>query len=407
MNSLPKELASSKNPFSTSSILDFLVICFIASCIFDPADRILGLKIPLFVCFLLIASSALIFRKSNPKVHLIPIFVSLFFLFIPLLGLLNGIAYSGENGELGFQMMKGYILIILLPLLCALRMDIIPKLVYQLLLLSILIIATYLVVNLFPETYIAISELGNISGLVLPDRRSYGNSEEFLQVYYVTSPMIVIAVAYFFSLAMEKKNIRYYLAFAISVIAMLMAGTRNNIFVAFILPLALIFFRSKYKILFFPLFVSFIFLSILIFWEEVIQFLSPDEFSNSVKITLVKDYFQILSEPYALIFGQGLGVNTFWSAKGYELHLSELTYFEMIRNFGLLGFVTMIYILLLPLIVLFTNDNSGDFYKNLVIAYIFYLIMCFTNPNLFSSMGILIFISVFSNYFICYEHIKG
>ena len=60
----------------------------------------------------------------------------------------------------------------------------------------------------------------------------------------------------------------------------------------------------------------------------------------------------------------------------------------MIRNFGLFGAAAMMTLLLIPVSFAFVAGGLRD--RALAVSYALYLVMCATNPNLFSSMGILI-----------------
>ncbi len=96
----------------------------------------------------------------------------------------------------------------------------------------------------------------------------------------------------------------------------------------------------------------------------------------------------MLSDPVDLIFGRGLGAYEYWEGRGYK-YVTELTYLELVRNFGLLGAVVMLGLLLFPIWHAFVANRSRG-RKAVAIGFAFYLGMCSSNPNLFSSMGILI-----------------
>jgi hypothetical protein len=89
-----------------------------------------------------------------------------------------------------------------------------------------------------------------------------------------------------------------------------------------------------------------------------------------------------------LLLGTGLGAYQYWSAKGIYYYISELTYLELIRNFGLIGGVAMMALLLVPISSAFSAGSQR--LRALATSYALYLLMCATNPNLFSSMGTLI-----------------
>ena len=391
-----KELALSK------AISRIFLALFVISCIFDPADKIAGLKIPLFGCCLFMALFELA-KSPNIKIDNSSLGIVAIFLIIPLFGILNGVAFYGEDGLNGLMMFKGYLLILLLPILCILRIDILSMMARALTLLSILIILTFITVTAIPESYPIIHGIGNASGLMTLDKRNYGGEVSFLQIYYVTSPMLVVAIAYYFSLAANSsslKRAKYYVPILINILGLVLAGSRNNLFIAFLLPAGLLFFNSKYKAYFIPIFTVVSTISIYFIWNSLVELLNPTEYSNNLKLNLISDYLNLFQDPLILLFGQGLGVDMYWSARGYNDHLSELTYFEMVRNFGIFGSFLIMIALMLPVFKLLFGSPANQMFKNMVIAYVCYLLMSFFNPILFSSLGILIVVSVLSYYFI-------
>ncbi len=216
--------------------------------------------------------------------------------------------------------------------------------------------------------------------------------------------MLVVSIAYFYTLQTQekdfiKKNI-FRLFFLSSIVAMIFAGSRNNLFAAIILPAILIFINYSRKDLLLPFYLS-VSLILLPFLFPVLSILlSATEFSNSIKINLLKDYFAFFDNPFTLVFGQGLGSEVFWNAKNSYLHLSELTYFEIYRNFGLFGGTLIFGGVLSPIYIYSKLKLNDELSRNILIAYIFYLIMCFTNPNYFSSLGMSCLIIIYSTFYL-------
>jgi hypothetical protein len=132
--------------------------------------------------------------------------------------------------------------------------------------------------------------------------------------------------------------------------------------------------------------------------DEIATLFDPNEASNSVKLLMLNDYAAIFSDPSNLVFGKGLGSYEYWSGRGYKFD-TELTYLEIIRNFGLLLGGLMILLLIYPIVYAFILHRSYK-EKNIVLAYAAYLVMSMSNPLLFSSMGILILGLVIANIFI-------
>jgi hypothetical protein len=111
----------------------------------------------------------------------------------------------------------------------------------------------------------------------------------------------------------------------------------------------------------------------------------------------MQDYVRIFSDPATLMFGQGLGTYYNWSARG-PFYISELTYMEIIRNFGLFGGLLMLGLISLPLAhAVFMPASRRD--QILALAYFLYLVMSASNPLFFSSTGILILAALVANIF--------
>jgi hypothetical protein len=126
-------------------------------------------------------------------------------------------------------------------------------------------------------------------------------------------------------------------------------------------------------------------------------FFDPEEVANNIKLTTLRDYLHIFSDPATLLFGQGLAVPYDWSARG-PFVLTELTYLELIRNFGIFGALVIFVLLALPLInAIFFPTSQRD--KALAVAWFLYLVMSASNPMLFSSTGILILAGLIANMF--------
>lgn len=183
----------------------------------------------------------------------------------------------------------------------------------------------------------------------------------------------------------------------INCVAMFVAGTRNNMFVAILLPAFIYLVYSKHKFLIGVCILTIFFFIITIYYSELLIMLNPEEESNSTKLELWNDYKRIFSNSKNLYFGQGLGSYYNWSVRG-SYFISELTYLEIIRNFGLVLGLPLIFLLLFPFIFGLIIRNFKQIY--FVWAYFFYLIMSISNPLFFSSLGMLILSILLANLFL-------
>ncbi len=382
-------------------LLTVLVVIFMLSCIFDPADRVLSLKVPLFAACWAVTIAQCSFRRERCRLPLELVIYTLLFIAIPFASIVGYYVVDGGEPFEGFLLLKGYVLVSLGVLLYLNRIDVLPHLAAVLTSLALLILGVAVAIALNPELFDLLYLPGALSGLLFLDRRDYGGLV-MLQVYFVTSPMLVMAIAYYFHLAKRDpargRRLAYGALAALNVAAMFVAGTRNNILVSLLLPLALVLLYARSRLN--GLLISAGAAAVLatVFLEQIGQLFDATEVSNFTKLSLLQDYADTLSQPATLLVGTGLGAWQFWEAKGMSLFISELTFLEMIRNFGMVGALAMLALLLYPVLHAFVmRPSSGQ--RHLVIAWAFYLLMCVSNPNLFSSMGILILSILIANLF--------
>ena len=385
-----------------NTLLKAALFLFVLSCIFDPADRLFGLKIDLFLACWLLAIGFMLVERGRTRIDVRLLCYTLAFLAIPLLSIAGyWVTQGGEPFE-GWALLKGYLLVSLAMLLYLRRIDLMPVLCALLTLLALAVIVVFIVCTIEPAAFGALYLFGQGTGVVLVDHRDYGGGLVMLQAYFVTSPMLAIAIAYYFHRSRTSPRFRTRMKFAaitlLNIAGMMLAGTRNNIAVAILLPVVLHFMYARNQVLHAVYLLGFVAVMLAVFAGPIFQLLDPSEASNQLKLALLGDYFSALDDGRTLLIGQGLGAYHYWGARASYFYISELTYLEMLRNFGLIGATAMLALLLFPLLYGFVlNRRYAE--KHLIVAYGFYLLMCASNPNLFSSMGILILSIVLANIF--------
>ncbi len=384
-------------------ILKIFFYLFLLSCVFDPADKLFGLKVPLFIsCWVIFFISKKTFNPKFPKEFINFI---LFFLAIPTISILYYLIFDGSEPFGGFSLFKSFLLISLSFILFDKKINLIPALSGVLSALSFVIITMYVVILLNPFLFAPIFDFGWNSGIFHIGQRVYSSDLMMWSIFFVTSPMIIIAIAYYFKLAYKSRKLRYYILLAINVFAMFIAGTRNNMLMSILLPFILFIIYSKNK----KLVSLMVFSSLLvgtIFLADVLKdLLSKEELSNKTKLSLLEDYDEIFSDPKVLLFGDGLGAYRNWKSNGRFYFTSELTYYEIFRYFGFFFGAVIIYFMFYPVLYSYKNRNKFK-EKHIIIAYFLYLIMSFTNPLFFSSLGMLIFSIILANVFIYKNSLK-
>lgn len=395
-------LYSCKNVHSIEkSVLITVYSLFLMSCVFDPADTLFGLKIPFF---LLSWITGLIFcLKSQRKIRISSGLISYVSLMIsiPLISIGFYFLTNGNMPYEGFSLLKAYLLISFSVLLYATRIDLLKELSCTLSILAAAILFLFVLLLLEPSLYLPLKSFGDKSGVFILDNRIYGPDLVVRQIYFVTSPMLIISITYysFFVKFSGKYSLRYSLILGINILALFISGSRSNIIASLLLPLALIWFFCKKKRLITVVVFLIFGLFVCIFHDHIRIFFDSSELSNSTKISMCYDYFRIFQNPKDLIFGQGLGSYHYWLTRGGDFYICELTYFEVIRNFGLLLGSGILFLLIYPILYAFVLKTKYD-QKYIIVGYGFYLLSCFVNPNLFNSMGMLILSIIIVNVFL-------
>lgn len=376
----------------------FLLLAFVVVCIFDPADRMLHAKVPLFVVLWAVTLPRILTSLGTADFPLRSTTYVAVFVAIPALALLRYGLVNGELPQQAFPLFKAYLLISLAIVLVVHRADLIPMLSATLVALACLVIVVFLAIQLDYSLYNTLKRGGTNLGMFYLDERAYGNFL-LLQVFFTTSPMLVVAIAYYFDRAMSMQIMAQRLFFfaltSVSIVGMFLAGGRNNIIVSLLLPFLLWPLYTRRPGLTALCSIGGVTILVVLFMGHLKAFLDPAEISNNIKLITVGDYLQILSDPATLLFGQGLGVDYNWSARG-KFFLTELTYLELIRNFGVFGGLIIMALLVLPLTsAIFLPTSRRN--KALALAWFLYLVMSASNPILFSSMGILILAGLIAN----------
>jgi hypothetical protein len=372
-------------------VVRLLQLIFVIVCVFDPADQIVGGKV--FVFSALWGATAIKSLLARDDLYLPPALVIYVasFIAIPLLSVCWYFIINGQQPFEGFSLLKGYLLVSLAIVLVLNRVDLIPQLSAVLTILACSVITAFVAIELKPDLFETLYPLGASTGLLILDKRTYGDFE-LIQVYFVTSPMLAISITHYFDRAMAEPRPARKLGFlsltAINVAGMFLAGTRNNIFGSVLLPFLLWPLYTKKVVLSALCSLGILAILALPFADQLQAFLDPGEGGNSIKLMELQDYSRIFRDSVTLLLGQGLGAYENWSF-GLYFYVTELTYLEMIRNFGLVGALIMLALLLFPIAHAFlAQTNRRE--RSLAVGYFLYLVMCASNPNLFSSMGMLI-----------------
>jgi O-antigen ligase len=222
----------------------------------------------------------------------------------------------------------------------------------------------------------------------------------FRQIYYKSSPVVVIPYAYsFYKLLITKKTSkkRYFICSVVFCSCLIISGSRANMLTGLLVPLIIfLFYLFKNKK---NLFGFFLFLVPIVMLGFVIIFKllnDSNEASLLVKTGHMYSYIELFSEnPLRIIMGYGPGSMFYSYGKMGMVSETELTYLEMFRRYGVVGALLLLWIFICPLIHLSQNLRNDKNYFPFLIGYIGYLFIGGTNPLLFSSTGIVVLIQYY------------
>lgn len=353
----------------------------------DPADRILHLKMPAFLLVELIWVCRWgITRRSIPARMWMA--VTGFALLVPLLWTVVGLArYGVHNPEVNFGTAKSFLFLLLVPVIISENIDLsslITRTSILVALLTLLMVGVSFISPAGFEVLYAFS-LSKQNAIVAESRDLIGVGVGMF--YYKTSALLVFPFAHYCGrLASPGRGKARFLLFCLIYgAALLFSGARANFIGEMLIAGCFVTRFLVRRLGWAPAVVIAIAASGIFALTMAPKLANPEETSNSIKLGHIQSYEEEFNaHPSILLWGEGADV-AFYS-KGYEdwTTVTELTYLELIRVFGIP--MTMVFLCCL-LWLAARIFQSGRF--SLGMAYTAYLLISASNPLLISSTGFL------------------
>lgn len=372
--------------------------------IIDPNNSILNIKYVLFGMIFIIWMPKMTYRKLViPKeLVILVLFISFFMPFYALsLGFLNNFIQNTEIGTIIY--FNSFFFFLLVIIIIEEKIDLTSFVNFSAFLIVLITIGSYFILVFNTSFYLDLVQYLVIDkGVAIYMLRDYGDFT-ILMLYYKTSPLLIFPLSYYLhQLLIQKRRDRLFIkiAFIISlIITLFLSGTRANLVVLFLILIFYLgyFLYKNTK----ALFILFCFLGGLfsIYGISIVTGLlfNPYEESNMVKYGHLVSYFEYFSNnSLQFIFGQGLGGSFYSSGFNTYTNTTELTYFEMVRVWGLPITFLFLFILMIPIYYEIKTKKITP----IIIAYIAYLFIAGTNPFLLSSTGMIVLVYVFSDTFL-------
>ncbi len=382
------------------------VFCFLYMfvLIFDPADRIFKLKMPLFIIIFALALFDFIFNKKIIRKEIFVICTV--FIGMTLMSIMIGsILKIDFNSSFAISKIKSIMGLFLIFVFAIYEDDFIKLFVQVLNILIVVIIILFFIDALgFASLRDWLYDFGNKMQSFTINHRMYGDVN-FASIYFHSSPYLVLSVGYYANrlcneiVANKEKKLNDRIIVScfwsiITVLAMFLTGTRNNMFFSLIIIMAIIFYKSKNKLAVFYIYLALLLMLLMLFGDVIFGMLDFTESSNNTKIQTIYEYNEFFNQnQIVLLLGQGIGGSIYSKVRGGYVEITELTYLDIIRWWGVFGGIFVIALMFLPIVYIYIAKKTD--YNWLIFAYGAFLIMIALNPFFFNSVGMLLYALVF------------
>ena len=374
-------------------IQTFISILLLFCVIFDPTNQFLKIKIFVFILFLIINLKSVSFTYLPViLIFLFIFFASLFFALI-----------TGQSIDFSRTLiiLKAFFYLAYILYMKDTKLKNFKYFYYLTLLLSCFVIIIWILIFSFPILMTAVYAFVKAHNhfMMISKRTFYGI--RLYQVFYRTSPLCVISFSVALLKYLREKNMKFLIHSLLFFFGLFCSGTRANI-LAVCLLLVSIFFIYKFYIkkeMLFSVsgFLLFSCLSLIV----IIALLVEKEDSAIVKAGRLSSYLKLFASAPMRFLLRGSGPGSLFYSRGVFDYIaySELTYFDFIKDFGLLFTIILLFCFLYPILkcALSVRYDTSQKYC-LCLSWVAYLFIAGTNPLLISSTGLVAYSIMFYAY---------
>lgn len=368
-------------------ILLLAIMLLVLVALLDPADEILHLKVPAFVAGICVWLWRRGLTRRTVSLRLW-ILTTAFAIVLPVAFTIVGIlSHSAHSGDAPLALFKSFLFLLLVPVLVSEDIDVVALLIRLCIVVALLTLTVVAVNFLSTGLFLILYDftLAKHNATISQSRDSFGIG--LGQFYYKTSPLMIFPFTYYSRRLIEFGSGRW-LALSLTLVysaAFLCSGTRANVFVALLIFGVLALARLR-RTLGWHAAVAVAALGILVTSATLLpRALNTQEVSNAIKLGHIRSYEEEFNTRWpALLWGEG--ANSGFYSEGFQdwTTVSELTYVEMVRLFGI------------PVTIVITGGLLWIGYllivrgeRTLAIAYFAYLAISASNPLLISSTGLM------------------
>jgi len=361
---------------------------FLFVCVFFPGDPY-NIKLYALFILLIINAGCIVNNLFSKQFQLIALFGFAF----PIVVMIQSTLLTRDVRSAISGAYSPVILILLIPIICY-------KLPYRDMIIVLLKCMAILIISLAVADIVGLNNVNENNFI----RKSFydlgmgamGKSAAYSSYYRIfmkASPLLVLLLD-------DSISKRKYIWIILSFASLWFSGTRANVLSAFIIMFIRYAIWNDNKmnnkrriIVSLIMIVGAIILAPRIYNNvEALMSTSGAISSDMVRSGEFEAYVDLFKDPANLVLGSGFGSQFFNIGRDHYSVTSELSYFEMIRCTGLIFAIPFFIFIFIPI---FSKAVQRD-YK---LSYICYLIIAATNPLLFSSTAMVMYIFMFVDIF--------
>jgi hypothetical protein len=385
---MQSELLTTMTSKASKSALIAVLSALVAVALVDPGDQILHLKLPLFILTLAIWVLRLAFgRVRLGAFGVLPVILFYTFILPGVASIIGLLGQSLPGGEPSFAIFKGFTVILLIPVVASENIDLPCHVIRWSLAVAVLTISIAMLQFVSPIAFSAVylftREKGN-AAIGPRDLLGLGIGS----FYYMTVAVLVFPIAYHLrNIAFRPRKISSYFFATVFLGAVLCSGSRAAVLGAFLIA-AVIGFEKLKKSLGLGVGLSILLITVSLASIYFIGFFHSDEPSNAAKLGHVQSYIEEFeAHPTYLLWGQGADTEFYTEGFGKKVVQTELSYIELVRQFGIPATFVILAALLYPIFALMRQSSSISY---LLVPYVVYLWEASTNPLLIGSTGLMV-----------------
>ncbi|RHJ54937.1 hypothetical protein DW121_00705 [Bacteroides sp. AM10-21B] len=367
------------------------IFCFIL--IVDPPNVIFRIKDFVYIAIIFLCMSL----YNAVSVRRICVFLLVYALLVATL--MRGV-YAGYEYDYDFTILMFKSFAPLLLLLWIDKIELLSKVTFPSVCIGIICILITFTMFWFEDIEVLIYDfLSDNNNFIMMSRREFLGMT-FTGVFYRSLPLVIIPCSvYSYKYWFEKQNNKKNLAISLILFAALFfSGTRASMLSALLIFIGTAI-TKLYKVKGGMLILYLLFVLGTMFFGMLLFSLlaETDESSNEIKYGHLKSYMELFDRNLDILFwGQGVGGMFYTEGFGVSTMLTEWSFIELIRYFGIFGAIYIIMIYLYPVSVIWKNRLRLKYAYSIIGGYILYLLIAGTNPLLVNSTGMLALLVVYS-----------